>query len=313
MSDPTLPELLADARGHARGKRYDQAIESYDRAMAIAPGDADLHMTAGTTCFLAGRHERALELFERVTRLTPAHASALVNMGAILNRVGRPGEAVDALQRALTLERDLPEGYYNLAIAHRKLGRQQRAVDAYREAIRLNPDFAEAHQNLGNLYLEMGQPTRAIAAFQDALKVRPKFDRAQRGLDAAVAASKQGQTAFNPFGRLVGAPDQRRLADAGRELSEEEREKDRRELRKVVKRLELRTEGAIETYRDQLDPALHRLEHAILGTTGSNLRQAAGDFEMARETTDESFALLRRAGLELRAHEELVRTPVFDE
>ena len=128
-----------------------------------------------------------------------------------------------------------------------------------------------------------------------------------------MAASKQGQTAFNPFGRLVGAPVRRRLADHGRELSEAERHKDRKELRGVVKRLELRTEGAVEAYRDVLGPALLRLEHAILGTTASNLRQAAGDFEMAREQTDEAFALLRRAGLELRAHEELVRTPVFDE
>ena len=313
MSERTLPELIAEARGHARARRYDRAIAAYDAALLIAPGDADLHMTAGTTCFLAGRHERAIELFERVTRLTPAHAPALVNIGAILNRTGRHAEAIDVLQKGIALEHNLPEGYYNLGIAHRKLGRQPRAVDAYREAIRLNPEFAEAHQNLGNLYLEMGQPTRAIGAFQDALGVRPDFDRAKKGLDAAVAASKQGQTAFNPFGRLVGAPVQRRLADAGRELSPAEREADRKELRKLVKRLEVRTGGAVDAYRDTLGPALHRLEHVILGSHAAELRRTAGDFAEARTAADEAFALLRRAGLELRAHEELIRTPVFDE
>ena len=310
-------ELLAAARRFAAAGQRKEAADAFEAA-AAASTDPDVHMAAGGAAFAAGRFDRAIELFEKVTRLTPAHGRALVNIGAVHNRAGRHKDAEKVLQRAIALDHNCAEGFYNLGIAQRKLGRKKQAADAYREAIRLDPGFAEAHQNLGNTLLDLGRARAAADAFRAALRVRPDFPKATAGLKQAELKAAEKNPAFSALGRLVDPPPGSRGAAVAKrgvrterypKLSARRRAKDRKELTARSKLLETTAADWAQAVKEELAPALSKLEHVILGSTGTSLIDAAEAFEAAREAVDAKARLHRGAATTVRAHEELIRAP----
>ena len=54
-------------------KRYDEAIRSYDRALALSPGDAGTWHLEGVTYADAGKPERAAECNRRAAELDPRY------------------------------------------------------------------------------------------------------------------------------------------------------------------------------------------------------------------------------------------------
>jgi tetratricopeptide (TPR) repeat protein len=79
------------------------ADSSYRRALALAPGNADVvHAVAGALGSL-GKLDEALALDRRAAELDPLSVSALRNWGAHAYQAGKLKEAEDVLQRALEL------------------------------------------------------------------------------------------------------------------------------------------------------------------------------------------------------------------
>ena len=79
------------------------ADSSYRRALALAPGNADVvHAVAGAFASL-GKLDEAIELDRRAAELDPLSVSALRNWGAHAYQAGRLKEAEGALQKALEL------------------------------------------------------------------------------------------------------------------------------------------------------------------------------------------------------------------
>ena len=59
--------------------RYEEAVESFDRALALKPGDADMLNNRGSALAALGRHEAALASFDQALRLLPESAEVLSN------------------------------------------------------------------------------------------------------------------------------------------------------------------------------------------------------------------------------------------
>ena len=82
--------------------RHDEAVASYDRALAIAP-DAETWNNRGNA--LQGTHRRieALASFENSLALEPGNILALYKRGVMLDELGRTDEALAAYDRVLAL------------------------------------------------------------------------------------------------------------------------------------------------------------------------------------------------------------------
>lgn len=89
--------------------RLDEAIEVMERAVAIAPTEADALNTLGyTLANRTRRHEEAYALIRRALELEPDSAPILDSMGWVLYRLGRLEEARSYLELALA-KMDDPE------------------------------------------------------------------------------------------------------------------------------------------------------------------------------------------------------------
>jgi Tfp pilus assembly protein PilF len=125
----------------------------------------------------------AIEYFETAIDMDPGNAAAHNNLGMLYRKEGRTDKAIEHYEAALGLEPDNAEFHTNLANAYDIEGRTDKAIEHYKEAIRLMPEYALAHYNLGIAYINKGQPDKAREELRRALEIEPGFDQARRVLE----------------------------------------------------------------------------------------------------------------------------------
>jgi tetratricopeptide (TPR) repeat protein len=74
--------------------RYDQAVASYERALALNPADNELLINYGIALDALGRSVDALEVFERALTTDPGNDEALFNKGICFEKAERFDEAI---------------------------------------------------------------------------------------------------------------------------------------------------------------------------------------------------------------------------
>ena len=148
--------------------------EAVERARALAaesPKDPDRYFTLG----LAQSEqdvEGAIESFRRALELAPRHTLAHYNLALVLRRADRLPEALVELERALAIE-PRAEAHYTMGVIYWHQGDRDRAVGALRAAVEVDPRYADAHETLGSVLKEKRDWTGASASLRRAIAIRP--------------------------------------------------------------------------------------------------------------------------------------------
>jgi len=307
----SFEDLCQTGRDHLRAGRLNDAMAAFQEARQMNDLDADVHEGLATAHYMLQAYEPAVKHFERVTRLDPRRGASWINLGAVYNRIGNYHKAAEVLRRAVQIEKKSSVGFYNLGIAYKHLKQWAMAVPAYREAIRLDPKMADAYLNLGNVYSQMNNFAQAIAHFKKALEIEPGMERAVRGMEKAEAALAASKPAPNPFGRLVNpeqAPAAAAPAAAGRELTADERLRDRRGLHELLTQLDPQLQDVLAALSDELDPAVRTLNKMLtqpISPHGVSITKAEAldGFILARAKYLPRLAKLQKTLRQLRDHE----------
>jgi tetratricopeptide (TPR) repeat protein len=174
---------MALALDHAG--RIPEAIQQFEAALRLIPGDVEVRDNLGVTLEHAGRIAEAIQHYETALRLKPNFPDAHSNLGNALLRTGKVPEAIQQYETALRLRPDFAEAQYNLGGALDQAGRTAEAIRHFEAAIRLKPDYADAHNNLGNLLHREGRTPEAIQHYEAALRIEPDLARAHHNLGVA--------------------------------------------------------------------------------------------------------------------------------
>jgi len=191
-------------------KRFDEALASYDQAIALKVDFAQAHYNRGNVLKEVGRLDEALASYDRAVALKPDYASAYNNRGNVLRQLGRLKEALASHARAIALQPDRPgphsdrghalyelrqfdealadcdraialepghaEAYSNRGLVLQELGRLGEALASHDEAIALRANYAETHSNRGRTLEELGRFDEAFASYGKALALKPDFE-----------------------------------------------------------------------------------------------------------------------------------------
>ena len=156
------------------GRRAD-ALAPLQKAAALSPSDAEVHINLGNTLLGLGRLDEAEASYRRALQIKPDYTDAHYNLGIALHDMGRLDEAEASYRQALQIKPDFAEAHHNLGDTLKDLGWLDEAETSYRRALQIKPDYAEAHSNLGNALLYMGRPDEAEASYRRALQIKPDF------------------------------------------------------------------------------------------------------------------------------------------
>jgi tetratricopeptide (TPR) repeat protein len=169
-------------------ERFAEALESYDRALVLRPHLAEALNNRGNTLQALGRFAEALESYDRALALRPDLAEAHYNRGNTLQALGRFAEALKSYDRALALRPHLAEAYYNRGNTLQQLLHFAEALESYDRTLALRPDDAAALNNRGNVLRDLGRLEEAEACYRETLRLKPDYAEPRNNLGNVLGA-----------------------------------------------------------------------------------------------------------------------------
>ncbi len=154
---PTAEALVARGDACQQLLRFDEALASYDQAIARQPNSASAFSHRGSVLCLLRRPEEALVSCDRAIALQPDSSDAYVNRGNALQHLQRLDEALASYDQAIALDPDDPTVHNNRATVLMLLQRYDEALAGYDRALALKPGEAETHFNKALGLLLLGQ------------------------------------------------------------------------------------------------------------------------------------------------------------
>jgi predicted O-linked N-acetylglucosamine transferase (SPINDLY family) len=189
-------------------RRFDEAVASYRKALALNPNYAEAHNNLGNALIHLNRFEEAVIACSRALELTPRSAIGHYNLANAFVRLGKTASAILEYRKALQEEPDFLLCGCNLVIALGQLGRWNEAVIWCRQALERNPRDSQTYHHLAIALAGLGQLDEAIVACWRRLELEPTCAEAQVTLGRILTDMDRFDEAIAAYGAaLVLRPD----------------------------------------------------------------------------------------------------------
>jgi tetratricopeptide (TPR) repeat protein len=184
MAAITISYLLAEEG------RYDEAIVASDRALNLTSPDniQDRKLVLDMKASIlteADRPEEALQAFDEALKLDPGDILTLMNRAYALSDLHRYNESIETYQKVIDLDSNessnwITNAWIGKGDALNATGRKDEALEAYGSALEVtelqiqeNPENSRAWERKGRTLYRMGEYETAIEAFDRSIEVSP--------------------------------------------------------------------------------------------------------------------------------------------
>jgi serine/threonine protein kinase/tetratricopeptide (TPR) repeat protein len=150
-----------------------RAFREAEKAVLLAPDHPDSHLAMGVVQLGRGRFEEAIQSFETVLELAPADDAACRQIGQTYEGLGKYEEAREMYQRAVDLNPGFWQNYLALGNFLLYRGEFEKAKAPYRKLISLRPKSDIGHNNLALTHLSLGEMEEAEVHLFAALAIQP--------------------------------------------------------------------------------------------------------------------------------------------
>ena len=153
----------------------DDAVKSYEKAVAIKPDYADAHFNLGNILRDLGELDGAIKSFVKTIEIMPEYDEAQYNLGVTLQELGQLDEAIEQYEKALSINPENADLILNLGFIYQSLGQIDEAIEQYDNALTIDPDNAKVLNNLAVIFRDLDQVDEAIKYFKKALAIKPDY------------------------------------------------------------------------------------------------------------------------------------------
>src|SRR5262249_16251041 len=136
--------------------RLDEALASYDEAIALKPDYAEAFCNRGVILYDCNHLEKALASYDKAIALNSDFAEAFANRGVTFKELMRFDEALASYDKAIALKPDFAEAFNNRANALKELKHLDEALANYDKAVALKRDYADGYKNRAHCKLLLG-------------------------------------------------------------------------------------------------------------------------------------------------------------
>jgi tetratricopeptide (TPR) repeat protein len=190
------------------------AFLSVQKLAKVAPNSVWRHQAAGEAYESQGSYVQAIDQYQRVIAIDPNRPGVHYRLGRTwLARARDAGSTDDRRQAMKEFEKELEldssnaNAAYELGDMYRSSGQLNEAKDAFELALKSHPDFEEAHLGLASVLMSLRQPGLALPHVQKAIALNHddavswyRLARAEKALGNTAEAEK----ADAEFQRLRG-------------------------------------------------------------------------------------------------------------
>ena len=177
---PQPAELLKEAERLRQAGESQQALELYDKVIALKPNMAEAYWGRCYSLNNLKKPNDAIVACNDALDLKPNYAEAFWSKGNALDQQKLPLEALQLYERATKIKPNFTEAWVDYGIALQGFGRSEEAIRALDKAIALRRNSAEAWSTKGEALWNLGRSDRAIAALDKALQIEPDHPKARK-------------------------------------------------------------------------------------------------------------------------------------
>lgn len=151
-----------------------------------------------------GKYHEAIEYFDKSIAMNPSEPRAWNDKGNTLARLNQIPEAIRCFNKALELYPGYANGWCGKGIALGKTGNYQGAIMCFNKALEIHPDHAEALNHKGLALGGLGNHQDAIRYYERALEINPRDPTVLINMGASLSALLRYKEAVPYFDRAVG-------------------------------------------------------------------------------------------------------------
>lgn len=150
--------------------------EYTQRALECDPSFADAYSMLALLYLNSKLYDEATINTNKAVEMAPNNANNLAISAIVLNKCGESGIALERIQKAMRLSPVYPL-WYTAALGQtfRSLGMSEESIDAFSEMIRRDPHSLEGHIGLTEILGESGQIEAATISAAEIIKANPNF------------------------------------------------------------------------------------------------------------------------------------------
>ncbi len=160
LADSALNAYDYMARAQLTQGNTQGAIDSYTKALKIAPNRDDLHMQLGKIYTREGRFDDARAQYELAVKYNPSAANRYA-LGQGYLGAGQYSDAVQQFEQVRRMDVKNPYGYFGLGQTYAKQGRYEDAITAFKNAVGIKRDYLDAYSEMGYAYIDSGNTEQA--------------------------------------------------------------------------------------------------------------------------------------------------------
>ena len=211
---------------------------SSERARQRIPAQlADVYKKSAVQSFKQKKFREAIGSFEKALELKPGDADVFYLLGLCYNALREDAEAARAFQDAIDADSTYVKALKSLADLQRRQGNLRAAAGTYRRAVALDPAYTNAYLGLAKVQIDSEDLDGALSTLNSAVEVDPAFlqglcligqtlsqkgryheaiEPLQRALDVD---SKHAEAHFRLAEAYYGTGDWKKALDAGLEAT----------------------------------------------------------------------------------------------
>lgn len=161
--------------------KYEEAIESYNRAIDLDPKNAKAWSKKGLAYAsnIFGNHkEDAIDCIDVAVNLSRSDADIWIDNGEFLYKIGNFNESINAYKRAIEINSSKSFLWTIIASEFYYLDNYEESLNSYDNAIELDPNNACYWAAKGRLLRNMKRYNESIAAYDRTLELDPEYTSA---------------------------------------------------------------------------------------------------------------------------------------
>ena len=159
--------------------QFAEGVECFDKAIALAPAQAEYVCDRASALAEIGRHADALAGYDHAIAINPIYAQAYRYKGNALLALGRVDAAIESFDQAIALQADSPDAFLNRGNALQQKGFFELALASYDQAIALQPHYPMAYSNRSAALKHMHRLQESLTSSDQAIAQDPGYIDAQ--------------------------------------------------------------------------------------------------------------------------------------
>ena len=180
-----------------------RAIESFKKALALAPGSDSIRTNLASAYFAAGNSRAANNEFETVLRSDPSNSEALLGKASIYLERNEADKALQMLKKLSPEAQRTPEALFDRGLILCRLGLYDDAEKTLRQCIDMNGGDAGIYNALAIALLGMDKNREALEAIDRAIATEPMEGKYYYNRGNIHKAMKAFNKAIDDYGRAI--------------------------------------------------------------------------------------------------------------